>query len=462
MDIMLKTCLMPLALKTQNDSFIFVHELKQEMHADLKYVESLEKEIDELKSDKAKFSNMYDMILQEYLKAQLQDKNIAISELKKLIEKCKGKIIETKFDKPFVVRQPNGQWIPKPSVLGKPAPFLDSLERKYFSKTKSVPKTNVSEGLSKTVTALTLPQIARQAVSNTNVLKPCMYRIDTRTTQTRALQSHQTFRNTNPRLSNSTGVNQKTNVSRRQHRSNQMKDKVVPNNSQVKLKKTQVEEHPRISSISNKTKSVTVCNDSLNSRTLNVNVVCATCGKCLVDSDHFACVTKMLNDMNARTKKPNVVPISTRKPKGHANKSVATPYKKKVIVQLIIFIVDFGCTKHMTGNLKLLCNFVKKYLGTVYFGNDQFVPILGYVDLVQGNIMINRVYYVKGLNQNLFSVGQFCDADLEVAFQKSTCFVRDLQGNDLLTDNRGSDLYTIYLQELTSTPLCLMAKASPT
>nr|GEX09751.1 retrovirus-related Pol polyprotein from transposon TNT 1-94 [Tanacetum cinerariifolium] len=69
----------------------------------------------------------------------------------------------------------------------------------------------------------------------------------------------------------------------------------------------------------------------------------------------------------------------------------------------------------------------------------------------------------EGLNHNLFSVGQFCDADLEVAFWKSTCFVRDLQGNDLLTGNRGSDLYTISLQELTSsTPLCLMAKASPT
>nr|GEV87634.1 hypothetical protein [Tanacetum cinerariifolium] len=125
-------------------------------------------------------------------------------------------------------------------------------------------------------------------------------------------------------------VNHKTNVSRPQHRSNQLSDKVVPNNSHVKLKKTQVEEHPRISSISYKIKSVTACNDSLNSKTLNVNAVCATCKKCLVDSDHFACVTKKLNDVNARTKKPNVVPISTRKPKGHANKSVATPHKKKV------------------------------------------------------------------------------------------------------------------------------------
>ncbi|GKF08737.1 retrovirus-related pol polyprotein from transposon TNT 1-94 [Tanacetum coccineum] len=77
--------------------------------------------------------------------------------------------------------------------------------------------------------------------------------------------------------------------------------------------------------------------------------------------------------------------------------------------------------------------------------------------------MIKRVYYVKVLNHNLFSVGQFCDADLEVAFRKSTCFVRDLQGNDLLTGNHGYDLYTISLLETSSpTPIYFMAKASPT
>nr|GEY68092.1 retrovirus-related Pol polyprotein from transposon TNT 1-94 [Tanacetum cinerariifolium] len=283
-------------------------------------------------------------------------------------------------------------------------------------------------------------------------------------------------------------VNHKNNVSRPQHKSNQLKYKVVPNNSQVKLKKTQVEVHPRIPSISNKMKSVTACNDSLNLRMSNANAVCATCNKCFVDSNHFACVTKILNDVNARTKKPNVVPISTRKPKSHANKSIATPHKKKVvskstnqkpqsyfrmlyektsktwkwwieqqspsgykwvpktkmqwvpkaknekIVQLILFIVDSGCTKHMTSNLKLLYNFIEKFLGIVRFGNDQFAPIIGYGDLVQGNITISRVYYIEGLNHNLFSVGQFCDADLEVAFRKSTRFVRDLQGNDLLID----------------------------
>ncbi|GJV50713.1 retrovirus-related pol polyprotein from transposon TNT 1-94 [Tanacetum coccineum] len=484
---------------------------------------------EQLKNDtvcKEKASNVFRKEREQYfeiqdLKAQLQDKNIAISELKKLIEKCKGKSVDTKFDKPSVVRQPNAQRILKPSVLGKPAPFSDSLERKYFAKKKSVLKTNESEGLSKPVTPQNLPQTATQAVRNTNVIKPGMYRIASSTTQTRAPQLNQTSRNTNPRVSTSTGVAHKTNVSRPQPRSNQMKDKVVPNTSHVKFKKTEVEEHPRISSISNQTKSVTACNDSLNSRTSNVNVVCATCGKCVFNANHDACVSKFLKDVNARTKKPNGVPISTRKPKSQANKSVATPHKKTVasestitnsksyyrmlykktskawkwwiaqqcpsaytwvpktkrkwvpkvrnesvtkkIVQLILFIVDSGCTKHMTGNLSLLCNFVEKYLGTVRFGNDQFAPILGYGDLVQGNITIKRVYYVEGLNHNLFSVGQFCDADLEVAFRKSTCFVRDLQGNDLLTGNRGTDLYTISLQETTSsTPIYLMAKASPT
>nr|GFC63708.1 integrase, catalytic region, zinc finger, CCHC-type, peptidase aspartic, catalytic [Tanacetum cinerariifolium] len=56
-----------------------------------------------------------------------------------------------------------------------------------------------------------------------------------------------------------------------------------------------------------------------------------------------------------------------------------------------------------------------------------------YGDPVQGGVTIKRVYYVEGLNHNLFSIGQFCDVDLKVAFRKSTCFIRDLKGNDSLT-----------------------------
>ncbi|GJZ90161.1 integrase, catalytic region, zinc finger, CCHC-type containing protein [Tanacetum coccineum] len=115
----------------------------------------------------------------------------------------------------------------------------------------------------------------------------------------------------------------------------------------------------------------------------------------------------------------------------------------------------------MTRNLKLLTNFVEKFLGTVKFGNDQIAPILGYGDLVQGKVTIKRVYYVEGLNHNLFFVGQFCDADLEVAFRKSTCYIRDLKGNDLLTGSCGTYLYSITLQDTsTPNPICLMAKAT--
>nr|GEU92842.1 retrotransposon protein, putative, unclassified [Tanacetum cinerariifolium] len=127
----------------------------------------------------------------------------------------------------------------------------------------------------------------------------------------------------------------------------------------------------------------------------------------------------------------------------------------------VLFIVDSGCSKHMTGNIKLLVNFVEKFLGTVKFGNDQIAPILGYGDLVQGAVTIKRVYYVEGLSHNLFSVGQFCDADLEVAFRKSTCYIRDLKGYDLLTGSHGTDFYSITLQDTTSpNPICLMAKAT--
>ncbi|GJX82054.1 retrovirus-related pol polyprotein from transposon TNT 1-94 [Tanacetum coccineum] len=131
------------------------------------------------------------------------------------------------------------------------------------------------------------------------------------------------------------------------------------------------------------------------------------------------------------------------------------------LVEIILFIVESGFSKYMTGNLKLLSNFVEKFLGTVKFGNDQIASILGYEDLVQENVTIKKVYYVEGLNHSLFSVGQFCDADLEVTFRKSTCYIHDLKGNDILTGFRGTDLYSITLQDTsTPNPICLMAKAS--
>nr|GEV80647.1 hypothetical protein [Tanacetum cinerariifolium] len=197
-----------------------------------------------------------------------------------------------------------------------------------------------------------------------------------------------------------------------------------------------------------------VAHTNLNAKTLNVKFVCATGDKCVLNDKHDMCV---LNSVEKPLKK-TVASESNQNPKNITRKLYErvskacswwypkfTPsgYKRKPksgqenvnpnLVEIVPFIVDYGCSKHMTGNLKLLINFVEKFLGTVKFGNDQFAPIIGYGDLVQGAVMIKRVYYVEGLNHNLISICQFCDADLEVAFRKSTCYICDLKGNDLLT-----------------------------
>ncbi|GKA15150.1 integrase, catalytic region, zinc finger, CCHC-type containing protein [Tanacetum coccineum] len=93
--------------------------------------------------------------------------------------------------------------------------------------------------------------------------------------------------------------------------------------------------------------------------------------------------------------------------------------------------------------------------------NDNIARIMGYGDFQLGNVTISRVYYVEGLGHNLFYVGQFCDADLEVAFQKNTCFIHNLEGVDLLFESRDTNLYTISLDDMLKTsPICLLSKAS--
>nr|GEX51720.1 retrovirus-related Pol polyprotein from transposon TNT 1-94 [Tanacetum cinerariifolium] len=151
------------------------------------------------------------------------------------------------------------------------------------------------------------------------------------------------------------------------------------------------------------TSSAYVCNDAMN-----------------VSSNSWFCDENNLfifNDESVR-----ISPVSKmlfrKKPRDSMN-----------IVQIYLWIIDSGCSKHMTGNRALLTNFVEKFLGTVRFGNNDFAVIAGYGDVVIGSMIIKKVYYVEGLGHNLFSVGQFCDKGLEVAFRKSTCFVRNEDGD---------------------------------
>ncbi|GJX36985.1 hypothetical protein Tco_0250288 [Tanacetum coccineum] len=400
------------------------------MVADLRYFNSLEHEVDSLKSQqeshKTQFSNEIDRISREYYVDHINDILGVYTTLDEFtylqcdyvdqVVKCE------RLEKELSKRADN---VNNKSFNGLSKRFSE-LEQNLI---------NLELAYSKI-----LPQNMKSILKNTNMIAPEMYKVHTKANQTRTPQLPQHIKKTNKRVSFSTGVISTTSVSRPQLKSNRLEDRVMHNNSEGK--KQQVEDRCMNFKFSNYKTFVTACNDSLNVNTLNVNFVCVTCGKCMLNDNHDMCILHYINGVNSRTKMPMVVPISTRKPIRTVNQSATNNLKRtlpagipltknlevqlrsnmsrlarhvNVLVEIILFIVNSGCSKHMTRNLKLLSNFVEQFLGTVKFGNDQIASILGYGDLVQGNITIKRVYYVEGLNHNLFSVGQFCDADLEVA-----------------------------------------------
>nr|GEX74844.1 integrase, catalytic region, zinc finger, CCHC-type, peptidase aspartic, catalytic [Tanacetum cinerariifolium] len=215
-----------------------------------------------------------------------------------------------------------------------------------------------------------------------------------------------------------------TKTKRPQPRSNTKNDRVpsASKSSRSKNKEVKVEEHHRNLLLSkNKKHMSSACNNiKLESQNVISKVVYAMYKQCLISVNHE-------------------------------------------VIQIYLWCVDSSCSKHMTGNLRLLINFVWKFMGTVRFRNDHVAAIMGFDDLQWGNILITRVYFVEGLGHNLFSVGQFYDSDLEVAFRRNTCFVRNLDEVDLLKRNHTTNLYTINLHDMAFASLiCLMARASST
>ncbi|GJT33153.1 retrovirus-related pol polyprotein from transposon TNT 1-94 [Tanacetum coccineum] len=155
--------------------------------------------------------------------------------------------------------------------------------------------------------------------------------------------------------------------------------------------------------------------------------------------------------------------ISTTKEVLMSNLSSYDSYVVYEVVQIVLWYLDSGFSKHMIEDCSELTNFIHKILDIVKFGNDQVAKIMGYGDYQIGNVTISRVYYVEGLGHNLFSVGQFCDSDLKVAFRKHTCFVHNLEGVDLLLGSRGTNLYSLPIGDMmASSPICLLSKATKT
>nr|GEX98751.1 integrase, catalytic region, zinc finger, CCHC-type, peptidase aspartic, catalytic [Tanacetum cinerariifolium] len=186
-------------------------------------------------------------------------------------------------------------------------------------------------------------------------------------------------------------------------------------------------------------------------------------GKALVDNvvTTHAIAPKML--------KINVAPLA---PRLLNNRTAHSDYLRitheqavilREVIQIVLWYLDSGCSKQMTRDRSRLTNFVNKFLGTVKFRNDYVVKIMRYEDYQIGNVTVSRVYYVEGLGHNLFSVRKLCDSNLEVAFCQHTCFIRNLEGVDLLTRSRGNNLYTLSVRDMMgSSPIYLLSKASKT
>ncbi|GJV47489.1 putative ribonuclease H-like domain-containing protein [Tanacetum coccineum] len=268
----------------------------------------------------------------------------------------------------------------------------------------------------------------------------------------------------NKRVLHSTGVRLSTSASGSEPSGNTKNDRILQTPSSNS--KNKVEAHPRnVKSSLNKRNGTVKVNGSASVQNSkkhdNSDYACINGDDCM-SSDNL-CVSNSMNDVkfSAKSKKrkskkeiwkptekittTNEVPfrkpivlesespkpvvklVYSRKPRKNKNtKSVS----KTKVVQIILWYLDSGCSKHMTGDRSQLTNFISKFLG---------------------------------LGHNQFSVDNSVISNLEVAYRQHTCFIRNLEGVDLLTGSRGDNLYTLSLRNMmASSPICLLSKASKT
>ncbi|GJS14163.1 retrovirus-related pol polyprotein from transposon TNT 1-94 [Tanacetum coccineum] len=242
------------------------------------------------------------------------------------------------------------------------------------------------------------------------------------------------------------GVKGASAASRSKPRSNTKKDRTLPAKSALK----QVEAHSRMNKSNEKQKnrvdsSISYKRTVINS---NSNTSCKTCNKCLISVNHDQCVVRseMFVKQSPATKwRPTgrLLPLGDQWPLTRNTPPKVLPTKQwKPTGRLLP--LGRQCPLVRSTALKSDC-----------MPADPQETIAPVVQIVLW------VYYVEGLGHNLFSVGQFCDSDLEVAFRKHTCFVRDLDGVDLIKGSRGTNLYTIFVKDMmSSSPICLLSRAS--
>nr|GEU51889.1 retrovirus-related Pol polyprotein from transposon TNT 1-94 [Tanacetum cinerariifolium] len=312
----------------------------------------------------------------------------------------------------------------KQSILGKPPkvgmfrinPFKPSMEEKH------VPNKVRASIRTKLITVSQPPIITKKVVnSDSNGLSP-------------------------------TGVDN-TKTRRPQPRSNTKNDRVpsASKSSQSKNKEVEVEEHHRILLLSrNKKHMSSECNNvKLATQNVKSKVVCAMCKQCLNSVNHDMCLLNYVNGVSSRGKK-QTANVSINENQKKQQPKVKKPKKVGSIERL-------ASPKPSKPRSFLRWS----PTGRLFDLKGKIIASTQRVNLTALRVIM--VYFFEGLDHNLFSIGQFCDSDLEVAFRRNACFIINLEGVDLLLGNRTTNLYTINLHEMASaSPICLMTRVSST
>nr|GEU59223.1 hypothetical protein [Tanacetum cinerariifolium] len=300
-------------------------------------------------------------------------------------------------------------------------------------KPKLIAVTPYSKKFHALITSHSVPQPTEfNVVKHSNVIAPEMFKIDAsqtsrvdlvpnnqssasiRTNTITNSQCHVTFKenvSSDTINASSTRLVQIARTRRPQPKGNTRNARVAYASKSSEVKKNvTIEDHRRILLLSKnqKTMSFECNNNKLAIRNDKSKIVCGTCKQRLVTANHDACFLSAVNALNSRANN-----LCANAPLVQIKRDIGNSFSSTLC----------GCFWELFA------------LGTVRFGNDHIAAILGYGDLKWGNITITKVYFVEGLGYNLFSIGQFCDADLEAAFKRNTCFIRDLDGGDLLKEH---------------------------
>ncbi|GKA74541.1 integrase, catalytic region, zinc finger, CCHC-type containing protein [Tanacetum coccineum] len=272
-------------------------------------------------------------------------------------------------------------------------------------------------------------------------------------------------------VSNSAGVTSSNSVRRPKSKDTKSHNRVLKNtndkSSSTHVRKVSSSVSIRSNKRETNNSTVYYSNASvLNTKIVNAvndgsNIVCVSCGKDVFMLSHKKYVARYALSRDSRVKRALfTTPIAVESRNLGATSVFA---KSKLSVAKTLTATIKRVLEAYDWQSSTAKKFIEKFMGTVHFGNDHFAAITGYGDYVQGNLTICHVYYVKGLRHNLFMVGQFCVRDLELAIRSNTCYVWNLEGDDLLTGSRESNLYTISIFELAaSSPVCLMSKVTST